>query len=87
MFQLIALLDNYEEAAKSFKLIMDDSHNCLSAKSFCTNRLLYRQKFFAYVCKKLSSSYTKDTPNHLLALGYLLQLAPLQVIILYFKEV
>lgn len=66
---------------------MDDSHDSLSAKSFCTNRLLYRQKFFAYVCKKLSSSYNKNTPNHLLALGYLLQLAPLQVIILYFKEV
>ncbi|GLV44032.1 Mms19 [Carabus blaptoides fortunei] len=84
--KMIALLDIHEDAGKNFKLIMDDSHDCLSAKSYCSNRLLYRQKFFAYVCKKLSSSYTENTPNHLLALGYLLQLAPQQVIILYFKE-
>lgn len=35
---MIALLDTYEEASKNFKLIMDDSHDCLSAKSYCTNR-------------------------------------------------
>ncbi|KAK5650756.1 hypothetical protein RI129_001785 [Pyrocoelia pectoralis] len=84
--KLIRLLDDHEEAAKGFEIIMK---NCpaLSEESFCNVKFLYRQKFFMEITTLLTQNYKESNKNYLLAIGYILKEAPRQVFIMQFKKI
>jgi len=85
--RLFELLEAHKEAAKGFKIVMNDNCISLSSNSYCNIRLLYRQKFFTEIITKLAENYKEENSNYLLAVGYLLQEAPKQVFIMQFNKI
>lgn len=77
------MVELHKSAAKGFQVIMSGDYDSLSKKSFCNERLLYRQKFFAESIANLQ----KNNTNHLTAFGYLLQDAPAQFFELHCNKV
>ncbi|KAJ3643831.1 hypothetical protein Zmor_026518 [Zophobas morio] len=85
--KLLELLENDTNAAVCFRIVINDSFDALSPKSHCITAILYQQKFFTLVCNRLCDNYQPGRVSYLLALGYLLESTPKQVILMQFQKI
>ncbi|XP_044262588.1 MMS19 nucleotide excision repair protein homolog [Tribolium madens] len=83
------LINHFEEdgsIAPCFRTIMSNCDS-LSTKSRCNVAFLYQQKFFMVVTNYLSENYNPGKNSYLSGLGYLLEFAPKQAILVQFKKI
>ncbi|XP_019868271.2 MMS19 nucleotide excision repair protein homolog [Aethina tumida] len=84
---LMELLDRDAISAKGFRIIMNDSQGDLTTRSYCNIGILYKQRFFTSVVKKLSARYDNVKNSYLAATGYLIEFIPKQVLLMNFDKV
>ncbi|KAL1491561.1 hypothetical protein ABEB36_012139 [Hypothenemus hampei] len=69
---MIAILEGNLEAAKGFKILLNDSNRSISKENFCEIMPLYKQKVFHYCINKFNET-RENSEAHLNAVGYLLE--------------
>ncbi|CAH0553764.1 unnamed protein product [Brassicogethes aeneus] len=84
---LIQLLERSPNAAKGFRIVLDDNCESLNKNSYCNISLFYKQKFFVSISNKLNANYTNEKISFLSAIGYLIEFVPRQVILMQFEKI
>lgn len=84
--EILALFSDSDlatDAARSLRLIADESDRILSKENFAVIRLLYKQRFFSYVLPKLveghKSAIGDEKDTYLVGLSGILQYMPKQL--------
>ena len=76
-----------EYVASKFNALVDKFEDTLTEDNFCQVKILYKQRIFENILRESSNASSDSTKNYLTALMHMAEEIPIELLLLYLKEV